>query len=246
MRPTSSPWGKIDYCKSLSSVKDVYEVGTPGHGGLMMPPEDATRLKISKFGEIHRTKSSGWICFEEDCQIAVAILALMLTSEFPFNEEKAKDVLFSVRSWNYEYFESVNFNEFGEIGQKIKQIADSLDFHNVDKNRTLREKRETMRVEKSPDLIVSASGLNNYPDLIMHLRLPRDIREQEELAQNREILRALQNEVDFFIKDEEALFSEPGVVLVTTAEGSRHLVRNYDSSRDLNLLSECVKIGIFK
>ena len=76
--------------------------------------------------------------------------------------------------------------------------------------------------------------------------LPHGIMDMDDLGKNKEILRSLQKEVDFFNKDEDALFHKPKVVLVWTASGNKHLVRDYESSRELNLLSSCDKIGSFQ
>jgi hypothetical protein len=248
MKPTSSPWGKIDHSERFSSAENVYIVGSPSHGGLMMPESEAARLKIKEFGEPHQARAAFWTCFEEDCQISVAILALTLNGFYPFNEKAVSSALLSVSYWNKEYISSLNFNEFGEVGNQVKELMDSLkdELGKIESTRMLREKSEKMRSEKSPDFIVSAASLNNYQDVVRFLsRLPRDFKDHDDLGKNREILRALQNEVEFYEKDEDGLFSKPGVVLVYTADGSKHLVRNYDSSRDLNLLSLCEKLGTF-
>lgn len=245
MRPTSSPWGKIDSCERFSAAKDTYSVGTPGHGGLMMPSSEATRLKISQFGERFGSK---WMCFEEDCQVVVAILVLMLNKELPMDKDKAKGCLTSIRYWNHSFFDSFNPEEFGSVGAEISELINELkpDFQKIDSERKLREQDDQMRREKSPDLIVSASSVSSYNDFIRFLKtLPRDISEQEDSAKFREIIRSLRKEVEFYDKDEEAVFHKPAVVIVWTADGRRHLVRNYDSSRGLNLLSLCEKIGSF-
>jgi hypothetical protein len=248
MKPTSSPWGKIDSCERFSSFENTYAVGTPSHGGLMIPLAEAAKLNISEYGEQHRTKSATWLCFEEDCQVSVAILSLILNKYLPFDDQKVKDSLTSIKHWNNQFLATLNLSEYGDIGDKVKAVIESIKetLDKIDKVRAIRETREKMRAEKNSNLIVSACGVSNYSDLTRFLKsLPRDIQDQEDLAKNREILRSLQKEVEFYDKDEDALFNKPGVVIVWTADEKSYLVRNYDSSRELNLLSSCEKIGSF-
>ena len=250
MKPTSSPWGKIQSSEKFSSGANIYLVDCAGHGGLMIPTDTANNLKISQYGEDFQTKSGSWKCFEEDCQISVAVLALTLSQQYPLNLEKMKNTLSSIKSWNNSYLEEINLDDHGSVGLEIKELIESdlkEKFSEIDKVRKFREQSEHMRNEKSPDLIVSASRIDKYDDLIPYLKtLPHGIMDMDDLGRNREILRSLQKEVDFFNKDEDALFHKPKVVLVWTASGNKHLVRDYESSRELNLLSSCDKIGSFQ
>ena len=71
-KPEKSPWGKVDYVQPLAA--GAYVVSTPSHGGLMLDQVQAARLSPPA-----RAKGEGWgtwLCFEEDCRIAVPLIEL--------------------------------------------------------------------------------------------------------------------------------------------------------------------------
>jgi hypothetical protein len=72
--PTVSPWGKIQTCRAL--CPGVYEVNTAGHGGIMAERTVAGRI-FSDAARKHSFREYGYVCFEEDCQAAIAFRELM-------------------------------------------------------------------------------------------------------------------------------------------------------------------------
>lgn len=74
MRPEMSPWGEIDHCVQL--CPGVYEVSTPSHGGVMAQLGAASRI-FSAAARRYGFVEGGYLCFEEDCDAAVAIRELL-------------------------------------------------------------------------------------------------------------------------------------------------------------------------
>lgn len=66
-----SPWGAIQ--DSTTIEKGVRWVSTASHGGLMVTNEAAkTLLSARAIESVHCTESSTHVCFEEDCEYAIA------------------------------------------------------------------------------------------------------------------------------------------------------------------------------
>ncbi len=66
-----SPWGAIQ--DSTQIEKGVRWVSTASHGGLMLTNEAAKSLLTPRALEaVHCTQSSTHVCFEEDCEYAIA------------------------------------------------------------------------------------------------------------------------------------------------------------------------------
>ena len=74
MRPQYSPWGEIQHCEEL--CPGVYQVSTPGHGGVMARLGRASKL-FSKAARAYSFVEGGYLCFEENCDSPVAIRELM-------------------------------------------------------------------------------------------------------------------------------------------------------------------------
>lgn len=72
--PMDSPWGQVDGCDEL--CPGVYAVSTPSHGGIMVRCDIADRI-LSEEARKCGIKDQFYICFEEDCDEAVAIRELM-------------------------------------------------------------------------------------------------------------------------------------------------------------------------
>ena len=71
--PTSSPWGEVQNCETLS--QGVLLVSTSSHGGTMLANEVAAVLSpaAKKCG----FKDKGYICYEEDAQESVVLRELL-------------------------------------------------------------------------------------------------------------------------------------------------------------------------
>jgi hypothetical protein len=66
-----SPWGHIQ--DSTQIEKGVRWVSTASHGGLMVANDAAKALLSARAIEIvHCTESAAYVCFEEDCEYAIA------------------------------------------------------------------------------------------------------------------------------------------------------------------------------
>lgn len=228
MRPSSSPWGRIDSSSKFGIVPGVFIVSTPSHGGVMMPVEIARHYGIEDFADIHQTKHVPWACFEEDCNIAVAAMALFLRDKLPLDDEKLKNVIISISSWNHSYWKTLNFAEFGDAGRRVLRLVSELEdtLRNVNEAREQREKENAMRQNKDPSLIVAAVSFDSLIDLARYIGVPN--------AEAKDLIRKF----EFIQGDLLSLFDGHKNVLVWTADNNQHIVRNYEV-RSPNLLSAC-------
>ena len=73
MMPRSSPWGEVQRCEKL--IDGVFLVSTAGHGGVMVRKSAAGFLspEARKIAQSERN----YLCFEEDCDEAVAMRELL-------------------------------------------------------------------------------------------------------------------------------------------------------------------------
>ncbi len=106
--PIISPWGKVDRCKSICD--GVYSVSTASHGGIMVALDVADSLLSNEAQECAFTEGS-YLCFEEDCDAAVAIRELLDKGIYkaPFNENfkngKYSELINnSLQRWHPEYW----------------------------------------------------------------------------------------------------------------------------------------------
>ena len=67
-RAMPTPWGKADSKHEI--CKGVYDVGTPGHGGIMVGRAQARNL-LSPEAIAEGMTWGQWICYEEDCDWAI-------------------------------------------------------------------------------------------------------------------------------------------------------------------------------
>ncbi|MCR4646400.1 MAG: hypothetical protein K5695_13505 [Oscillospiraceae bacterium] len=72
--PEVSPWGEVDQCRTL--YKSVFEVQTPGHGGVMIEEELANCILSPEAREIGFVEG-GYHCYEEDCDAQVPLRELI-------------------------------------------------------------------------------------------------------------------------------------------------------------------------
>lgn len=138
-----SPWGGIQHSDVIA--RGLKAVSTAGHGGYMVTKNFANKYLSDaciKLGEVY----GDYLCYEEDC--AWAILAYDIVDSFG-DRMKEEDVSFEdykqslMRTLSYYYP-----NYLIEKG-----VTPSINEY----NRYLEEQRkDKMRAEKHPDLIVSA------------------------------------------------------------------------------------------
>lgn len=106
--PEYSPWGEVQHCETLCA--GAYQVSTASHGGIMVSMEivnDVLSPEARKCG----FQEGGYLCFEEDCDAAVALRELMDKGLFkaPVNDhfkpgEYSQVIDRSLRSWHPEYW----------------------------------------------------------------------------------------------------------------------------------------------
>jgi hypothetical protein len=248
MKPINSPWGKIQHWDDFGSPEcGIYFVSTPGHGGVMMPKDIACEMKIQSYGIKFTDNKKQWICFEQDCQVAVAALACYQQNRLELSDSKIESAILSLAYWNPEYLDSIDLNSSQSEVQKIKEVKDLLteDLKRIAKSRNYTEITNRMRNEHDPDLVISATRLNKLTDIERQLRSVPKNQNLDEAGRAADIYVAMEKELEFFQGNPEGVFSRGAVVLVYTADNRRHIVRNYDSMRDLNLLSLCDKVCSF-
>lgn len=134
----NTPWGKSD--SKVNITRGISWVSTPSHGGYAVTP--AAALKYLSMAAISRaTKYGGYCFFEEDCDYAIVVIELLPTGLLVATQPESV-LLHSLSMWHADYL----------IERGIKPSAEGLKWFND--NRL----QDRMRADKSPDLIVSASG----------------------------------------------------------------------------------------
>ena len=233
----NSPWGKIQNYEKFGEYDGVYLVSTAGHGGLLLPKELAIRLDILDYGEV--SSKNAW--YEEDCQLYVAMMALALNSFYQISDSQIKSAIISITRHNKKYLNSVNFSDYGQAGQRFREIYDSMkeELAVADRERKNKELERKMRKEKNPELIICASAISSPSDLFPYLKnMPKSILtlsgdEQIERLNKFITTAAMVHELNIMDHLSHKM------VLVTTADDQNHIVLNYNPSRCPNLLSEC-------
>lgn len=106
--PYDSPWGEVEHCNMICA--GVFNVSTARHGGVMIDCRVADQL-ISHEAQECGFIENGYLCFEEDCDAAVAIYELLNKgimqapiNEFWKEEEYAEAIVRSIKDWNPEYW----------------------------------------------------------------------------------------------------------------------------------------------
>jgi hypothetical protein len=141
----NTPWGVSD--SKVTYRFGVSFVTTPSHGGFMVSSSaqsllsDAARKRGKKYGS--------YLAFEEDCDAYIILLEVMHSGEampdvmkYPLNIPTRERVIEALSHWHADYL----------IERGIEPDLAGLNFFNENKQ------RDRMQADKSPDLIVSASG----------------------------------------------------------------------------------------
>jgi hypothetical protein len=246
MNLTSSPWGKIDGIEKFGTMDETYYAHTASHGGVMLPKLNALDLGIAQYGEDFESGGVVWSCFEEDCAISVAVLALALDGFFTVSNEQLEDLLISLAAWAPDYMEGLKLDGSSEITTRVLAKMDEKKdlLAKVSNDRKNRELSDKMRAEKSPQLIVSASSIRDYNELKKHLKTVPKLSGLVEREELQDIYVAIEKELELHQGTPEGIFHRGPVTLVWTANDDRYLVRNYEV-RSPNLLTECEKIAQF-
>ena len=109
-RPSTSPWGKIQSCKTI--YPGVFGVSTEGHGGIMVKADTAYEILSPAALKCGR-RERGYICFEEDCDASVVIREMLdkniwkIPAHFKGDADKYNEIInASLIQWNPEYWEA--------------------------------------------------------------------------------------------------------------------------------------------
>lgn len=141
----SSPWGKVQHSEKITT--GVTFVSTAGHGGYMVSQGKAKKLFTFNSPAFSKVIVwGGYLCFEEDCDASMVDYALL---QDPVLKNKVKVsekcVIESLSLWNPEFLLHVGRAPIDELYQRY----------------LVRTQDEKMRMEKHPDLIISATQLND-------------------------------------------------------------------------------------
>lgn len=118
VEPMYSPWGTVDHCKML--CYGAFEVQTARHGGVMIMRELVDEY-LSKEAQAVGFIEGRYLCFEEDCDAAVAIRELLDKGlmKAPVNQyykegEYSAIIDDVVAAWNKEYLQAVEARKNAE------------------------------------------------------------------------------------------------------------------------------------
>ena len=118
VEPMYSPWGTVDHCKTL--CYGAFEVQTARHGGVMIMRELVDEY-LSKEAQAVGFMEGRYLCFEEDCDAAVAIRELLDKGlmKAPVNQyykegEYSAIIDDVVAAWNKEYLQAVEARKTSE------------------------------------------------------------------------------------------------------------------------------------
>src|SRR4051794_30110446 len=71
-QPRNTPWGHPDHVNQPVPGVPIYEVDTPGHGGLMIDSTWADKHFNPAAFQTFTRPFSTWLCYEEDVDWAIA------------------------------------------------------------------------------------------------------------------------------------------------------------------------------
>ena len=137
----NTPWGKSDSKATLA--RGISFVTTPSHGGFMVSQTAAGKYFTP--AAIKRGKAYGaYLAYEEYCDYAIVLLELpqALRLKWSINVPTREKLIQGLSHWHADYLV--------EVG--IEPNAEGLKWFNENRQ------HDRMREDKSPDLIVSASG----------------------------------------------------------------------------------------
>jgi hypothetical protein len=133
----NTPWGKSDSLQRIQ--RGLSFVGTPSHGGFMVA-DGVARKQLSSAALLRGQDFGNYYAFEEDCDAYIVLLEVPASRQGTLVDEKK--IIEGLSRWHADYL----------IERGIEPDADGLKFFNENKQ------ADRMRQDKSPDLIVSASG----------------------------------------------------------------------------------------
>jgi hypothetical protein len=136
----NTPWGKSD--SKITLARGVSWVSTPSHGGFMISKRFAN-LYFSAAAVKRGQEYGGYLAYEEDCDATIILFETRaFDDQLGITRNMDAERLQGLSRWHADYL----------IERSITPDPEGLKFFND--NRL----QDRMRAEKSPNLIVSASG----------------------------------------------------------------------------------------
>ena len=125
VEPMYSPWGTVDHCKML--CYGAFEVHTARHGGVMILRELVDEY-LSKEAQAVGFVEGRYLCFEEDCDAAVAIRELLDKGlmKAPVNQyykegEYSATIDDVIAAWHTDYLQAVEARKAAELKETPTQ-----------------------------------------------------------------------------------------------------------------------------
>ena len=125
VEPMYSPWGTVDHCKML--CLGAFEVQTARHGGVMILRELVDEY-LSKEAQAVGFMEGRYLCFEEDCDAAVAIRELLDKGlmKAPVNQyykegEYSATIDDVIAAWHTDYLQAVEARKDAELKETPTQ-----------------------------------------------------------------------------------------------------------------------------
>ena len=125
VEPMYSPWGTVDHCKML--CYGAFEVQTARHGGIMIMRELVDEY-LSKEAQAVGFMEGRYLCFEEDCDAAVAIRELLDKGlmKAPVNQyykegEYSATIDDVIAAWHTDYLQAVEARKAAELKETPTQ-----------------------------------------------------------------------------------------------------------------------------
>lgn len=131
-----TPWGIADSIQRIT--RGLSFVGTPSHGGFMVA-DGFARKHLSSAALLRGERFGNYYAFEEDCDAFIILLEISSSRQGTLTEKK---IIEGLSRWHADYL----------IERGIAPGLEGLKWFN--ENRL----QDRMRADKSPDLIVSATG----------------------------------------------------------------------------------------
>lgn len=112
--PRSTPWGAAQHVETL--FRGCAAVSTAGHGGLMVAPATAAKL-LSRAARKEALIHAGYLCFEQDCAVTVAVYDSPAIRAALYDEERLvaaggedaliKSMHLSLSTYYVDYLEAI-------------------------------------------------------------------------------------------------------------------------------------------
>ncbi len=133
----NTPWGISDSKQTIA--RGLSFVGTPSHGGFAVA-DGYARKHLSGAALLRGNRKGSYYFFEEDCDAYIILLEIPASRQGTLTDEKK--IIEGLSRWHADYL----------IERGIAPDLEGLKWFNENRQ------ADRVREDKSPDLIVSASG----------------------------------------------------------------------------------------